>query len=64
MEKQNKPVAQDHIEDWQNDDQVRLFRFLTEDEVPDEVKYQLRDDSAIERWIQENPVILKKEETK
>lgn len=64
MEKQNKIVAQDHIEDWENDDQLRLFRFLTEDEVPDEVKYQLRDDSAIERWIQENPVIIKKEDTK
>jgi hypothetical protein len=64
MEKSNKTVAQDHVEDWQNDDQLRLFRFLNEDEVPDDVKYRLRDDSAIERWIQENPVIIKNKENK
>jgi len=49
-------VAQDHVEDWEKDE--KLMRFLTEDEVPDEVKYHLRDDEAIKRWIKENPVCI------
>jgi hypothetical protein len=50
--------VQDANEPWDLDEELdeQVVRFLTMDEVPEDIKNYYRDDASIERWIQENPI--------